>query len=147
MKLAQALRRKRSWMALPIILLTLSCYLIARLWIDWIQPLSSKPLILCPLRLMTGLPCPLCGTTRALSALSHGQFKEAFLLNPLSCIVFTLTPLATVLFLIYLCLKKEKSFLHSTLWPKNAERYAIKIGLFLILANWIYLVWACIAAR
>jgi len=33
---------------------------------------------------MTGLPCPLCGGTRATSALMHGDLDRAFNLNPLS---------------------------------------------------------------
>ena len=37
----------------------------------------------CPFRLLTGLQCPGCGTTRALHHLLHGRFEEAFRLNPM----------------------------------------------------------------
>jgi hypothetical protein len=37
----------------------------------------------CPFRLLTGLECPGCGTTRALHHLLHGRIDEAFRLNPL----------------------------------------------------------------
>ena len=33
--------------------------------------------ILCPFRLMTGLPCPTCGLTRAFCFLAHGRIAES----------------------------------------------------------------------
>jgi len=36
----------------------------------------------CPLRLITGIPCPLCGMTRGVTALVHGDFTYALLMNP-----------------------------------------------------------------
>ena len=37
----------------------------------------------CPFLALTGLPCPTCGTTRALAALAQGDIPRALLLNPL----------------------------------------------------------------
>jgi hypothetical protein len=37
----------------------------------------------CPFRLVTGMLCPGCGTTRALHHLLHGRVEEAFRLNPM----------------------------------------------------------------
>lgn len=37
----------------------------------------------CTFRQLTGFDCPGCGTTRALHALLHGRFAEAFRFNPL----------------------------------------------------------------
>lgn len=36
----------------------------------------------CPFHVITGLNCPLCGGQRMLVALWHGQWTEAFWLNP-----------------------------------------------------------------
>ena len=36
---------------------------------------------LCPLRMLTGLSCPGCGTTRAANAVLHGHFLTALRLN------------------------------------------------------------------
>ena len=36
----------------------------------------------CPLLILTGLPCPGCGTTRALIYIFRGQFGRAWQLNP-----------------------------------------------------------------
>jgi hypothetical protein len=40
--------------------------------------------ILCPLRLLTGYPCPGCGGTRALGAICLGQFEKAWAFNPIT---------------------------------------------------------------
>lgn len=36
----------------------------------------------CPLRTLTGIPCPLCGMTRGVTALVHGELGRALTLNP-----------------------------------------------------------------
>ncbi|MCR4994724.1 MAG: DUF2752 domain-containing protein [Bacteroidales bacterium] len=36
----------------------------------------------CPFHLITGLDCPFCGGQRMLVALFHGQWSEAFWMNP-----------------------------------------------------------------
>ena len=43
--------------------------------------------IVCPVRLLTGFPCPGCGTTRALGAISIGDFEQAWSLNPIAFLV------------------------------------------------------------
>ena len=41
----------------------------------------------CPLRTLTGIPCPLCGMTRGVTAAVHAQFGKALFLNPGSIVV------------------------------------------------------------
>jgi hypothetical protein len=41
-------------------------------------------LVLCPFRLLTHLPCPGCGMTRAMLALCHGDLRAALIAHPLS---------------------------------------------------------------
>jgi hypothetical protein len=36
----------------------------------------------CPLRTLTGVPCPLCGMTRGVTAAVHGNIGHALFLNP-----------------------------------------------------------------
>jgi len=44
---------------------------------------AGSPLPPCPLRVLTGLYCPGCGSTRCLHALLHGDLALAFTMNPL----------------------------------------------------------------
>ncbi|MBI5085448.1 MAG: DUF2752 domain-containing protein [Acidobacteria bacterium] len=46
--------------------------------------------LFCPFRSITELPCPLCGMTRALCALGHGELSAAVRLHALSPLVFAL---------------------------------------------------------
>src|SRR5947207_6175697 len=52
----------------------------------------------CPFRLLTGLQCPGCGSTRALHQLLHGHPVAAFEFNPLLVISLPLLALALVRF-------------------------------------------------
>lgn len=38
----------------------------------------------CPLVILTGIPCPACGMTRAIMCLFTGQFERAFALHPIA---------------------------------------------------------------
>lgn len=49
----------------------------------WIWMVEWPP-VLCPFRAITGLPCPTCGSTRALFAFLGGRPLEALRLNPLA---------------------------------------------------------------
>ena len=44
--------------------------------------LPVHPPVACPLRAMTGIPCPLCGMTRACVAAAHGHFGASLAFNP-----------------------------------------------------------------
>lgn len=53
----------------------------------------------CPLRLTTGLLCPVCGGLRAVHAMTNGQWDIAWGMNPA---VVALLPVAIVLWLAWL---------------------------------------------
>jgi hypothetical protein len=50
----------------------------------------------CPLRTVTGIPCPMCGMTRGVTALVHGDFAHALLMNPASYLAAALAILLLV---------------------------------------------------
>jgi len=45
----------------------------------WLPATLGPP---CPLRTVTGVPCPFCGMTRGVTSLVHGQVSAAFSYNP-----------------------------------------------------------------
>jgi hypothetical protein len=51
---------------------------VAALW----PVLPAHPPLACPLRSLTGIPCPLCGMTRGVVAAIHGDFVAALRYNP-----------------------------------------------------------------
>ena len=67
--------------ALQSLLLLLGLMLVARVVLHFQLPLPS-----CPLRETTGVPCPLCGSTRTFAALARLDFAAALRLNPLVCV-------------------------------------------------------------
>ena len=47
--------------------------------------------VVCPFRLLTGLPCPGCGLTRSWVHLMHGQVGAAMTANPFGVVALLLT--------------------------------------------------------
>jgi hypothetical protein len=52
-----------------------------------LAPLGAGPLPFCGFRSLSGLPCPLCGGTRAAQATLQGDLARALYLNPLAIAV------------------------------------------------------------
>jgi len=44
--------------------------------------LPGHPGVACPLRLLTGVPCPLCGMTTSVEETVHGHLDRAFAASP-----------------------------------------------------------------
>lgn len=57
-------------------------------WLNQKTPLDLTP---CPFKQVTGLPCFLCGGTRASFALAQGDVVSSFLFNPLVCVALLVT--------------------------------------------------------
>lgn len=54
----------------------------AVMFVAWLRVVEWPP-ILCPFRVLTGVPCPTCGATRALFAFAQGDLVASLRLNPL----------------------------------------------------------------
>src|SRR5689334_3156810 len=52
-----------------------------------LDPASGGIFPPCPLHYLTGLYCPGCGSLRAMHALLHGDFLQAWAMNPLTVIL------------------------------------------------------------
>jgi len=91
----------------------------------------------CPFHSVTGIPCLTCGMTRAFRHVIHGQFTEAFGLNPLGSVlcILTLFYVFYALALVIFRLPRPRVRLES-----RAARWTLRLGLPLILlVNWVYL--------
>lgn len=101
MKLTSFITESRNsfyWPRLLALALLAGSLLLPLLAFDWIM--SPQALVLCPLRAVTGIPCPSCGLTRALAQLERGHLAEAVRFHPFAPLVFLLA-LALVLMLVF----------------------------------------------
>jgi hypothetical protein len=99
-KLTNFITESRNSFYLPRLLalaLLAGSLLLPLLAFDWVTAPNS--LVLCPLRAVTGIPCPSCGLTRALAHLERGHLVEALKFHPFSPLIFFL---ALVLFMLLL---------------------------------------------
>jgi hypothetical protein len=53
--------------------------------------LPGHPGLPCPLRTLTGVPCPFCGMTTSVEATVHGHLGHAFAANPAGIAVVALS--------------------------------------------------------
>lgn len=103
--------------------------------------LTHKPLGggVCLIRQVTGVPCPSCGTTRAIDALLHGHFAESVLLNPFGLLVFGAMVLFPLWVLVDLVSGKQSFFYFYRRVEKILQKKIIAIPLvILVLFNWIW---------
>ncbi len=55
------------------------------------------PPLPCPLRALTGVPCPFCGLTRAVTALFRGDLVGSLRYNPFGLVLVVMAVVAVVL--------------------------------------------------
>jgi Protein of unknown function (DUF2752) len=84
----------------------------------------------CPFHALTGLWCPLCGSTRALHSLFHGDVAAAFARNPLLLLVL---PLLTLSWAAWL----SDSVGGPRIWHLPYRRSVLVVSLVVIAAFWV----------
>jgi len=92
----------------------------------------------CPFLALTGLPCPTCGGTRAMAAMSHLRFADGFRLNPLVAAGWV----CGVLFVPYaavVCLAGRRR-LRVTDVTDRQRRVIALVVLGLVLGNWAFVI-------
>jgi hypothetical protein len=70
--------------ALFVLPLASAVFVVSAMW----SPSDLPGFTLCPLRALTGYPCPGCGMTRAFCSIGHGELARAIGYNALSPLVF-----------------------------------------------------------
>jgi len=76
-------------------LVGLACVPAAFLW-PGVQAATGAQM-LCPLRTLTGIPCPLCGMTRAATSLAAGDLGASLAYNPFLLVLAVATAVMAVL--------------------------------------------------
>ena len=112
-------------------------WLLANLY--WFRSAGENAETFCLFKRVTHLPCPSCGSTRAIEAMLQGHISESLHLNPLGSLILLIMLILPVWVMIDVLLKK------STLQNiyRRAENWLRKpaIGIpasALILLNWIW---------
>ncbi|MFQ5744104.1 MAG: DUF2752 domain-containing protein [Acidobacteriota bacterium] len=109
---------------------------VAALLLAWTYPLWSQTVSLaCPMRSLTGVPCPTCGGTRAVVAAARGDWKLALGFNPL-------IGMAGVGLLVYVpwAAAVVVGDWRRPRWSVFSRRLGAGLLLAVIVANWLYLV-------
>lgn len=92
------------------------------------------PLPGCPLREMTGMPCPFCGSTRAFAALARLELGEALRLNPL---VSLIACVAGGWWMLSILRRRDpRAWLKHSFMAGTAWKWLLAVALAL---NWLYL--------
>jgi hypothetical protein len=58
--------------------------------------LPLHPPLACPMRAITGIPCPVCGMTRACVAAVHGHLGASLTFNPAGVLVMLIAGIALI---------------------------------------------------
>ncbi len=93
----------------------------------------------CLIRYIFHIPCPSCGSTRAVHATFHGEFLTALYYNPLGLLLAMLM-VVIPLWIVVDLLMGSSSFLQAyRLMEKKLQRwpYAL-VGILAIVVNWIW---------
>lgn len=86
------------------------------------------PFLQCPLRALTGIPCPTCGVTRSFVAIVQGDFSQAVQYHLFGPVVFLLF-LAATIFLLWELTTNQKSIALYSVGTKPWI-YSSAIGLY-----------------
>jgi hypothetical protein len=88
----------------------------------------------CPLRALTGIPCPLCGTTTAATALASGDLGAALAANP-----FVLVLAGFTLVMAALMVARVAGWAPGAAqWPASRRRQGYWVAAVLAVLSWAF---------
>ncbi len=93
---------------------------------------SALPVPGCPMRALAGVPCPLCGSTRAFASLAGLDFMGAVRLNPL----VSLAACGGIVWSAFTLLRRDQPLAGVKRWPGAPWKWLLVAALLL---NWLYL--------
>lgn len=124
------------------ILILFACFL-GYIWLLFLKlaPVknSGLDLTVCVFKRVTSLPCPSCGTTRAVSYLFNGEIVKSLFLNPFGIIVAGIMVVSPG-WIIWDTIAKKQSFYNFYIkTEKLIRKKKIAIPLIvLVILNWVW---------
>lgn len=106
---------------------------LVRVAVQW-----NLPMPVCWMRLLLGVPCPACGSTRCLLAWSRFDLAQAFQLNPLVCLAVVGTIAWCALWLAARLLHHPFS---DGFWRGKNPTPRLALLAVVVALNWFYLCW------
>ena len=99
----------------------------------------KSEIIVCPIKTVTGFPCPSCGSTRAVFKILRGEFLEAIYINPLGILLIILAFICPIWLIYDFLTKKETLWIFYNRFESfiNQKKIAIPL-ILLVIANWIW---------
>jgi hypothetical protein len=88
----------------------------------------------CPLRALTGVPCPLCGMTTAATGLASGELGTALAANPLALLLAGFTLVMTAL----MAARALGRLAPPAQWPASRRRQSYWVAAVLAAASWAF---------
>jgi hypothetical protein len=101
--------------------------------------IESNKLGGCLIKSITSIPCPSCGSTRAVLSFLKGDFSDSLFWNPIGIILIVIMVVTPIWILFDLVFKKSSlyNFYHHTeLFLKR--KWIVIISILLVLLNWIW---------
>jgi hypothetical protein len=90
--------------------------------------------LLCPLRTLTGVPCPMCGMTTAATGLARGDLDAALAANPFVLVLAVLIMGMAVL----MAARAAGLAAPAAPWPASRRRQALWAVAVLLAASWAF---------
>ena len=84
----------------------LGVYILGMVWII-LNNIYDISLVLCPTKILFGIPCPSCGMTRAVKLCLEGELLAAVQMNPNIILVWIILPIAPFILITQLATKKD----------------------------------------
>jgi hypothetical protein len=104
--------------------------------VAWLA-LVEWPPVVCPMRAVSGWPCPTCGATRTALALAAGEVGLALRMNPLVASGLLLT----IPYLAYAAIVSALRLPRLRVRVGAREAFAVRVAaVSLVLANWAFLI-------
>lgn len=98
---------------------------------------AGGTLTVCPCKLLTGIPCPACGSTRAILALFHGEGVLAY--NPLGVVTLALAVFAGVVLCRDLATGSDNLYRAWRRMEQLLRRPPVaSAGIALLAGNWLW---------